>query len=201
MPRAAGFIATVVGGLVLSPLAGTASACGPRAARTLAADPVARVYASGGEVYGCAAGGAGAHRLGSSRGSIASAEVGTVRLAGRVAAYELQTAGIDTGRASVEVRRLSTGRLLAQRPATTTIGVEGFQSIDALVVKPDGAVAWIATARSIGPPRFIRQVERVDARGFRVLDSGPRVAPTSLRLRRSTRSWRHRTTEKTATLR
>ena len=91
-------------------------------------------------------------------------------MAGRIAGYGLLTSGVDTGVATVNVRRLTTGKLLRDRPGTTTVGVEAFQSVDSLVLKSDGAVAWIATAQSIGSPSFIRQVELLDRRGFRRLE-------------------------------
>ena len=91
--------------------------------------------------------------------------------------------------------------IIAPDPATTNIGVEGFQSIDSLVVKADGAVAWIATANSIGKPTFVRQLQRLDTRGFAVLDSGRDVNAASLRLHGSRLSWKHATAVRTATLR
>jgi hypothetical protein len=175
--------------------------CGPRSARTLAVDAVARVYVSGGNAYGCVAGGTRSYRLGTIGYSTSAAHIEAVRVAGRIAAYGLQTSGVDTGYTTVNVRRLTTGALLAQRPATTRVGVEGFQSTDSLVVKADGAVAWIATAHAIGPPHFIRQLQKLDARGFRLLDFGPNVAAASLRLHGSRLSWKHGTAVRTAVLR
>jgi hypothetical protein len=175
--------------------------CGPQSARTLAGDVVARVYASGGNAYGCVAGATRSYRLGTTGYSMRAPRLEAVRVAGRIAAYGLQTSGVDTGYANVNVRRLATGTLLAQRPATTRVGVEGFQSIDSLVLKADGAVAWIATAHSIGMPTFIRQLQRLDERGFRLLDFGPNVAAASLTLHGSGLSWKHRTVRRTATLR
>jgi hypothetical protein len=199
----------VLAGLVLSvPAGGSAAAphnsagavCGPPAARTLAGNAVARVYASGGKAYGCARG-TRSYELGMTGYSIGAPHIEAVRVAGRIAAYGLRTSGVDTGYATMNVIRLTTGKLLAQRPATTRAGVEGFQSIDSLVIKSDGAVAWIATARSIGMPTFIRQLQRLDERGFRLLDFGPNVAAASLALHGSTLSWKHGTAVRTATLR
>jgi hypothetical protein len=175
--------------------------CGPPSARTLAGDAVARVYASGGNAYGCVAGRTGTYRLGTTGYSIGGARVEAVGVAGRIAAYGLRTSGVDTGSATVNVRRLTTGTMLAQRPATTRVGVEGFQSIDSLVLKADGAVAWIATAHSIGGPHFVRQLQRLDQRGWRILDFGPNVAAASLTLHGSTLAWKHGTAARTATLR
>jgi hypothetical protein len=159
------------------------------------------VYASGGNAYGCVVGREGRLRLGAVGFSPGRAHIEAVRLAGPIAAYGLLTSGVDTGLATVNVRRLTTGKQLAHRPATTAIGVEGFQSVDSLVLKSDGAVAWIATATSIGAPKFVRQVQRLDGRGFRRLDSGPDVAASSLTLHRSRLSWKDGPSIRTATLR
>jgi hypothetical protein len=174
--------------------------CGPHAAHTLAGDAVARVYTSGGSAFGCVAGGTRSYRLGRTGFSIGAARVEDVRVAGRLAAYGLETSGVDTGYTNVNERRLTNGALLAQRPATTTVGVEGFQSIDSLVLKADGALAWIATARAIGMPTFVRQLQRLDERGFLVLDSGANVAAGSLALHGSKLSWRHGTATRSTTL-
>lgn len=176
-------------------------ACGPRAARTLAHDAVARVFASDGSAYGCVVGRVGRIRLGAVGLSPGRARIEAVHVAGRIAGYGLLTSGVDTGVATVNVRRLTTGKLLRDRPATTTAGVEAFQSVDSLVLKSDGAVAWIATAQSIGSPKFIRQVELLDRRGFRRLDSGPDVAASSLTLHGSRLSWMHGASTRTATFR
>lgn len=200
----------VLAGLVLSvPASGSAAAphnspsavCGPPAARTLAGDAVARVYASGGKAYACVARGTRSYELGMTGYSIGAPHIEAVRVAGRIAAYGLRTSGVDTGYATMNVIRLTTGTLLAQRPATTRVGVEGFQSIDSLVLKSDGAVAWIATARSIGMPTFIRQLQRLDERGFRLLDFGPNVAAASLTLHGSILSWKRGPAVRSATLR
>ncbi len=163
-------------------------------------DAGARVYEQAGSVYGCASGIGGSHRLGSSGFTLRGPRIEMARVAGRIAAYGMSSPGVDTGYATVEVRRLSDGRLLARRPATTTAGVEGFESVDAIVVRSDGAVAWIATARSIGSPRFVRQLQALDRRGLRLLDAGRALVPTSLRLRGSTLSWRHGASIRTAPL-
>ena len=165
--------------------------CGPRAAATLAADAVARVYSVGGNVFGCVAGASRSIELGTTGFSVRAGRVDLVRVSGTVAAYGLVRSGVDTASATVVVRRLTTGRVLAQRAATTREGVEGFQSVDGVVVKADGAVAWIATANSIGPPKFVRQVRRMDARGTVTLDWGPAVAAGSLALSGSALRWRH----------
>lgn len=87
--------------------------CGPDSARTLAGDTVARVDASGGSAYGCVAGGTRSFRLGRTDDSMRAARIEAVRVVGRIAAYGLRSSGVDTGYATVNVRRLTTGALLA----------------------------------------------------------------------------------------
>lgn len=180
-----------------------APACGPTSAHTIAGDHLARVFAKGGSAYGCAAGGSRAYRLGTTGLGPApgGARIEAVRVAGRLAAYGLRTMGVDTGYVTVNVRLLSTGALLTRRSATTRTGVEAFQSINSLVLKADDAVAWIATAHSIGQPTFVRQLLALDRQGLRVVDSGPSLGATSLALHGSAISWRHGTTIRTAALR
>jgi hypothetical protein len=198
---ATGLLAAVTGGgwAIAHP---AAPVCGPVAVRTIAGDDVARIYADGGSAFGCVAGGNRAYRLGAAGlgHSPGSARIEAVRVAGRRAAYGLRTMGVDTGYVTVDVRVLSTGALQARRPATTRAGVEGFQSIDSLVLKADGAVAWIATARAIGKPKFVRQLLALDRQGFRVLDSGPSLDSTSLALHGSKLAWKHGTASRTANL-
>jgi hypothetical protein len=199
---ATGLLAAVTGGgrAIAQP---AAPACGPASARMIAGDRLARVYADGGSAYGCVAGGSRAYRLGATRlgVSLGEARIEAIRVAGRLAAYGLRTMGVDTGYVTVNVRVLSTGALLTRRSATTRAGVEDFQSINSLVLKADGAVAWIATAHSIGKPKFVRQLLALDRQGLRVLDSGPSLGSTSLALHGLTISWKHGTTTRTATLR
>jgi hypothetical protein len=199
---ATGPLAAVTGGgRAIAHLA--APACGPASARTIAGDRLARVYADGGSAYGCVAGAHRAYHLGAKGLGLSpgGARIEAVRVAGRLAAYGLRTMGLDTGYVTVNVRSLSTGALLTQRSATTRTGVEGFQSINSLVPKAEGALAWIATAHSIGEPKFVRQLLALDRRGLHVLDSGPSLGATSLALHGSTISWKHGTTARTATLR
>jgi hypothetical protein len=176
----------------VSTAARPAPPCGPASARTLASDRVARVYRSRDTVFGCAAGHARRYVIGRRGGGFTNrqAAVGLIRLAGTVVAWSATQSGVDTASTTVWVRRLTDGHVLVQRPATTRIGVEGFASVGSLVVRRSGAVAWIGVADSIGPPRRVRQVERVDRRGFAVLESSLGIASGSLRLRGSVLSWR-----------
>jgi hypothetical protein len=176
--------------------------CGPRAARTLALTARARVYASGGDVFGCARGTHRSYRLGGSGSSVREGRVGPVALAGLDASYGLAHFGVDAGSSQVLVRRLSDGRRLRSLPAVTRPQrPESYSAVDSVVVKADGSVAWIATARSIlgGSPDI--EVHRADRRGRALLDAGPRIDAGSLRLRGSWLRWRDGGVTRSATLR
>jgi hypothetical protein len=62
-----------------------------------------------------------------------------------------------------------------------------------LVLKSDGAVAWIATnflgSGCSNPPGPAIEVRRHDSRGLRVVASSTGIVPTSLRLKHSTITW------------
>jgi hypothetical protein len=127
--------------------------------------------------------------------------VGVVALAGVDAAYSLTRMGVDTASAQVVVRRLDTGRTLHAVSATTKpLGPEFFQSVGAIVVKPDGAVAWIATGGSIIRRGKETEVDRLDRRGQAAVDTGARIDVQSLRLRGSQLSWRDGGAMRSATL-
>ena len=99
------------------------------------------------------------------------------------------------------VRRLDNGRTLRSLAALSQpVGPESLQAVDAIVVKADGAVAWIAVARSIIRHGAQTEVDRADRRGRARLDSGPRIDSASLRLRSSLLSWRHAGATRTARL-
>jgi hypothetical protein len=166
-----------------------ATACGPAGATTLAADGGVRVYVARQIVYGCSALRRRSFRLGHAERVFAESRVGPVAVAGEVAAYGLTDFGVDTVRASVVVRRLTDGAQLNEFAATHAVGAESFQSIGSVVVRPDGAVAWIGSLRSIIGHRSATEVHEATTSGDRVLDSGPGIAATSLRLRDGTLSW------------
>lgn len=174
--------------------------CGPRDAHTLAADSVARIYELKGTIYGCSIHGSKSYRLGGS--SYGQQKVGPVALSGEDAAYGLSRSGVDTISASVRVRRLSDGKMLHDDAATTKpLPAEYFQTLYALVVKSDGAVAWIAEAGSIfeGKTSDV-EVHKDDTTGRALLDSGSSIRRRSLRLHGSTLTWRHGETTRSALL-
>ncbi len=176
-------------------------ACGPAAATTLAGDRAARVYVQAGTVYGCASGDHGRYVLGKRGTCLRAAAVAPVTVAGRFAAYGLQRCGVDTGSTQVLVRRLTDGRVVHSAPASSPPGPEGFQTVTSLVLKADGAVAWIATGRSLGRSASVVEVWRVDRSGAQArLDFGPAIVAGSLRLHSAMLSWRHGQATRTATL-
>jgi hypothetical protein len=175
--------------------------CGPASAKTLVADPVARIYDTGAGVYGCSTKTRRRFRLGSSSRSLREGRVGPAALARSDAAYGLSTYGVDTGSAQVVVRRLTDGKILRTAPAISgATGPESYQSVAALVVKADGAAAWIGEGHSIiGHGRGI-EVHRFDTRGQAELDHGIGISPASLRLHFSRLTWLHSGHKRSATL-
>lgn len=174
--------------------------CGPKAADTLASSHLARVYALHGAVFGCSAHGSTSYRLGRRDRCILATRIAPVTVAGELVAYGAERCGVDTGSTLVVVRRLTDGKQLLSAPATSPPGVESYQSVDSLVLKRDGAVAWIAVGRSIVGTRRVVEVRKSDKRGQAVLDSSGALAPYSLRLRGSTLRWRDGKQTRSATL-
>ncbi len=179
-----------------------AARCGPAGALTLATGPAARVYVAGGAAFGCSLGVRKQYRLGGRKICNAAPRLGPVTIAGRLAAYGLETCGIDVASAQVLVTRLTDGKLLLSAAAIAHVpGPESFQSVRSIVAKRDGAVAWIAVVTSIVRHGTFVEVHRSDAQGQTVLDSGAAIAPGSLRLHHSTVTWRKRAAIRSATLR
>jgi hypothetical protein len=149
-------------------------------------------------VYGCAG---RSYLLGTYRPRLGQARITRVALAGTVTAYAVTRSGVDTSMAQVIIRRLDNGRTLHSLGAVAQpIGPESFQRVGSLVVKADGAAAWIASASSIVRHGMEVEVDRVDRRGERTLDGGPDIKPASLRLHASRLSWRHASAARMATL-
>ena len=163
--------------------------CGPASAQTLAADGRVRVYALHQVVYGCSVARGRSFRLGHASRALAEARVGPVAVAGDLAAYGLQSFGVDTVSTSVVVRRLTNGSQIKELRATRAVGAEAFQSIGSVVVNASGAVAWIGSEHSIVGHSSAIEVHSDGTGGDRVLDSGANIDPTSLRLHGSRLSW------------
>ncbi len=103
----------------------------------------------------------------------------------------------------VMVRSLADGKQLHAAPAITTTHLpESFVSVDSIVVKADGAVAWIAqTSSVVSHGTVVLEVHRIDARGQSLLAAGHSIRPRSLKLSGSTVSWRVGSATHTAVLR
>jgi hypothetical protein len=169
----------------------TTTACDQQGTRTIAADRQARVFTTRGIVYGCALRTGKQYRLGQLTSCIGSDRTGPLALAGELVGYGSQRCGIDTGVSQVIVRNLADGKQLrAEAALTGGLGAESYVSVSSVVLKADGAVAWIATGGSIFARGRARQVHRADASGHAVLDSGTPVNPSSLRLHGSRLTWK-----------
>jgi hypothetical protein len=163
---------------------------------------VARVYVSGRTVFGCSKLARKQLKLGNSNSCLRGTLARPAAVAGEVAAYGIESCGVDTGRGSLIVRRLDTGKTLHTQPALSgRVGVEGHSSVESVVVRADGSAAWIGSERAIGPPRRGTEVHAVTRTGSVLLDSGVQIDAGSLRLRGSRLSWRHGGRTRTATLR
>jgi len=121
------------------------------------------------------------------------AHLGQLRLAGQVLGYTW----IDPGIPAVYVHsvNLRTGRML-RRTEVQPVAVfdPSAVAVTALVVRPDGALGWIQRLEGE------ISVWRLDRRGLRRLDVGPRIALRSLGLRRTRLTWRDRGRRRTASL-
>jgi hypothetical protein len=159
------------------------------------------VYVAHGVVYGCATRTSKVYRLGSAQSCFVEPRIGPVTLAGRIAAYAQVRCGVDTASSQVVVRDLADGKVLMSHPAISHVpGPESFESVRVIVVKRDGAVAWIAAVSSIGHPSSLFEVHRGDRQGHALLDSGARIVPRSLRLHGSTITWTDAGMPRSATL-
>ena len=178
-----------------------AVACGPAGAPTLASSHRARVYVQAGTAFGCAAGGRGRFALGYRGSCLMHSAVAPVTVAGTLAAYGLQRCGVDTGSTLVIVRRLDDGALVRSAPASSPPGPEGYQLVGSLVLRADGAAAWIASGRSLGRRVSIVEVWRLSRTGTLTrLDSGGAIVVGSLRLEGATLHWHHGAAVKSARL-
>jgi hypothetical protein len=178
--------------------------CPQTPSHPLLADRVATVYEATESlglhvsIFACARGARHIYDLGPSPqcggGGGGCESVENVALAGTVVAYErtsatgaLQThAGAEY---SIVVRELRTGRTLEKVPTgTNSVLAEsaGSGPATALVVKSDGAVAWIVQ-KNVHEGKY--QVHALDRSGARVLAVGPDIDPGSLALAGSTLYW------------
>jgi hypothetical protein len=147
------------------------------------------VYSLHQTIYGCSVARGRSFRLGHAPRAVVESRIGSVAVGGDLAAYAIQSFGVDTASASVVVRRLTDDRKVKELRATRAVGVEAFQSVGSVVVRASGAVAWIGLEHSIVGGSTAIEVHASGAGGDQVLDSGSRIDPTSLRLHGSRLSW------------
>lgn len=175
-------------------VAGQASAqaripCRPASGTTTIAHSTrARIFEDerDGNDYACLYSDGHAHYLSSSE----HYEYRLVRFAGSYVAYVQNIEAVDD---HVGVMNLRTGRL-GNYQEVRPIGNAVCPQVDSLVLKSDGAVAWIATnflAQGFceNPPGPAIEVRRHDRRGLHVVDHGTGIVPTSLHLSGSMLRW------------
>jgi len=181
--------------------------CPPSHSRVLLADAQAQVFLAPEsgltgpyrprEIDGCAYGHDGVSVLGEPLGlpdPQGNSGVSRETLAGAIVAYEFSSEpGFGSrggGAALVVVRDLRSGRVLHKVPTGTpsvprAAGI-GLGPALSLVVKSDGAVAWIVSA---GFRNGYYQVHALDGSGSRTLATGRSIDPHSLALAGSTLYW------------
>jgi hypothetical protein len=150
------------------------------------------------QFFGCVYAGKRAFSLSDGPPTISSqggSENSEFTLAGAFLAYEhlwftsYPESGVPASEQYVVVEDLRTGRVLHKVPTGTngpdTVGVGPVRS---LVLKRDGAVAWIAESLQ-ERHAVIYEVHAVDANGSRLLAAGSEVEPASLALAGSTIYW------------
>jgi len=159
-------------------------ACLPSHARVVAADQQAAIYLAPEDpdypeflsVYGCSYTTKRSYLLGEVPAPLSGRGVKLQALAGPVVAVAYGSAG------DIEVRDLANGRVLHRlfAPRNENIG-----PVFGLVVKSDGAVAWLSEPLA-GKPY---QIHAVDKTGSRLLAKSLEIEPHSLALAGSTLYW------------
>jgi hypothetical protein len=160
---------------------------GPRTT-TIAHSSKARIfeYERDGNDYACLYSNGHARYLSSSE----HFEYRLVRFAGLYVAYVQNIEAVDD---HIGVLNLRTGQMhnyQEVRPIENGVCPQ----VDSLVLKGDGAVAWIGTnflaeAFCLNPPAPAIEVRCHDRRGLRTIDTGNGIVPTSLRLSGSRLRW------------
>jgi hypothetical protein len=188
------------------------STCLPKGAQTVAKDSVARVFAlppansktllplSRRRLYGCI------FRRGVAVPMVSERRFsswGHVVLAGTTVAYASEFMGIDFGTASVTTFDLRRARTIASLDAWTFIeqGLpESFYSVTGIVLETSGSMAWLSRMRAISGSTSYQVHEVGPSGSTALLDHGPEVQPTSLRLSKGTVSWMNGSTGMSAQL-
>jgi hypothetical protein len=174
-------------------------ACPPGESHPIAADAQAEVYVAARppRVLGCVYGSNRTYWLGGP--PVNDAEFGAERadftLGGTFVAFEASIfrdfpGKLPQSEQRVVVENLRTGRVLYRVPAgTSTHNRVGFGSITALLVKGDGAAAWIVGNGLGDLPSTAYEVGSVEANGSHLLAESSEIEPKSLALAGSTLYW------------
>jgi hypothetical protein len=179
--------------------------CAPRHVQLVAADAQAEVFLTTGEYphyAGCTYARRKSYELGPDGASVPDASAGSYAyaLAGPVVAYaDTETRGyVDANRINsdhVVVRDLLNGHVLHDLPTgipRAGAHEEGIGSATAIVVRNDGAVAWIVQVLERTASLGLRsnyEVRALDRTGSHVLAISTEIDPSSLRLRGTTLFW------------
>ena len=185
-------LATLAWTLPASGAGAAAGGCAPAGARVLAAAGGARLYVTGSALYGCLAGGRRTRLGGAPSGSrLGATRVALYAVTPRYAGIDTLRMGVDTLASSVSIVDLRSGATLASAPASTPENrAESFQSASALVLAPDGTLAWIGSRSAIGSSTPTYEVHALTAAGARrLLASSTKIAPHSLTLHGRTLGW------------
>lgn len=176
----------------------TSFRCSPARRHVIAADAQAMVYTvrkseESVEYRGCVYGSTRSYDVGGTHecfGPGGCSGTGRLALAGMMLAEEYSHI-VEGGRAEwiVEVENLRTNRLLDRMPTGVSANPEligtGFAA--AIVVKADGAVAWITEYPAHGGTEY--EVHALDSTSQRLLATGTNIDPSSLALAGSTLYW------------
>jgi hypothetical protein len=172
----------------------------PPHSRMLVADTQAQVYekleteAQERGIFGCAFGSRHTSFLGEPLPNVGTSSgiegIQLETLSGSMVAYRYSLAGPNNSYEDIIVRNLSNGRMHKLVTGTAIHPEPSFEGIGparAIVVKADGAVAWIVETNSTPSREYA--VEAVDSAGTRLLAEGAAIDPSSLALTGSTLYW------------
>lgn len=124
-----------------------------------------------------------------------------VHFAGPYVAYVQNIEAVDD---DVGVTNMSTGHTSIFQELVRPIEHAVCAKAESLVLKPDGAVAWIATnflaEGCEHPPTGVVEVRAHDKHGLRTIEASATIAPKSLCLTGSTLRWMNGALARTATL-
>ncbi len=204
-------LAALASTALATPSHGASSKCPAGHSHLIVADAQGEVYlrVETEDIIACAYGSKHLHLLGGPPGYDAEGggELTHYTLAGAVLAYEnyVYTNFPATGHPEswryVYVENLRAGQVLHKLPTgTSTASAVGIGPVVAIVVKSDGAVAWIAGNNNDSEHATSFEIHAVDKTGSRLLASGGAIDPHSLALAGSTLYWTQEGKPMSATL-